>query len=1001
MNIFSQIKILPSLLMNKSSSVFLASNIVTSFLSTDNLVTRFIRVVCQLLYFSAKWIMYIVDVIYFYVLQLAGVGVDTSIFDSASSDMTFNLLISNKEIVTTIIKNLIGIAVVLILVTAIIAIIKQQANALKNGAKKNASKETLKKVFKSTLLIIITPLIAILGIVSSSVILQALFNATNLSKSKSLSARVFNASASAANKYRLYAENGVRIPIVYKFSGNKKDDAINYTANMVGNSAFTDFALFDPNESYKSTYFIDPISGDEIEGKNDKSGRDQWLDDVYYSYYDSSEKYNSSATNGAQYKVLKTHLDEYYAMSDVISYALDTMDEFYFVTVQELLESLAVNNKDYFEALVKSYNIRLLGMESNELYLTPANEPNIENMRDMVKEGGYSYIKYVSKYSTGEYTYVHVKDAVDEIEGAKFIIAYKAETNSEFIKNINGGYYKVADGVFEEADKYYLKESSSSRYKKVDLYYFWDVNKEDYVKAATYEAGKTYYYKIGENYHEITGELSGKFYFKDKDGNYQSVTTDAFYSPTKSYYYMPLLNNTRAEEGSSKFSSEYIKEGFITARGIFDNATYPTAIRQTAKGNIVFYRDDLELVTSGSVSDVGNVDQAEIDEEEEDEEQGFFQKVSSGVKGAFNSVKKFVTDLFNPLKLVPNLQVDESKLATTYTKTTNEIHVMNGGKLHISYFFSDSLTSQLSSKLYGFNLNHLFEPNSINYIILVFGSVMFFKIMVTSVFGLINRSINLFILILIYPVACATIPLDDDSGGSKNTSYKKWSESYTQLLFSTYGLILGLNFVFIILPVIDTIDFFKAEDLANNKALGRLANILFNPQMVLGFKNVKPINYSLVCWFINKILQIIFQLCAFSLITSVSGKGGGDTYYSVIQTVVGTGGGALEDSPLDAVKRTLKTATSVVNFMIFPQKVIKDHIVEGAKKSKDVIKKMVPGSAIKEAAEMKIKQMDAKNADLEKIAEDRAKQLMAEQAKKQSQPPPQQPPPQQSPQQQP
>ena len=246
MNIFSQIKILPEMLMNSCSSVFLASDtVITSSLSADNIVTRIIQVFLQLFYFACKWVMYIVDVIYFYVMQLAGVSIDTSILDSAQSDPTFNLLISNKELVTTIIKNFIAIAIVLIIVTAVIAIIRQQTMALKEKkAKKGPAEAVLKSMFKSVLLIILTPMIAIVGIVASSVILQSLYNATNLSETKSLSARVFNVSASAASKYRMYAENGVRIPIKYKFSAidddNKNEveranNAINYAVQMIGN----------------------------------------------------------------------------------------------------------------------------------------------------------------------------------------------------------------------------------------------------------------------------------------------------------------------------------------------------------------------------------------------------------------------------------------------------------------------------------------------------------------------------------------------------------------------------------------------------------------------------------------------------------------------------------------------------------------------------------------------------------------------------------------------
>lgn len=972
--------------MNKFSSVFLSSNVITSFLSADNLLTRLLKSFLQILYFSCKWIMYIVDVIYFYVLQLAGVSADTSIFDSSSSDMTLKLLIDNKELVTTIIKNFIGIAIVLILVTAIIAIIKQQASALKSPGKGGNSGDVLRSVFKSLLLIILTPLIALLGIVSSSVILQGLFNATNLSNTKSLSARVFNVSASAANKYKLYADNGVRIPIVYKFSGENKEDAINYTVQMVGNGDFPSLDYFDVNANFYGVNFNDPVLKDNvIVAEKYATGTDEWVNEVYYKYYDTSDSYNRDARDGSQYKILQTHANEYYAMSDVIGYALDTMEEYYFVTIQELLESLADNDTDSFGAIALNYNV-VIGTSSGVINLS-GGDHNADKMIEAVKKGSYTYIKYTSTYASGNYDYIHVKNAVDELEGAKFVIAYKQEYDTSFKESINGDLYKKNDGTYAEADKYYLKESGSSRYKKVDLYYYYDENRGDYVKTASFESSKNYYYKIGEDYKSVTDDLKNKFYYKNENGDYVNFTygsSDTFYSSTKAYGYLPLVNGIKVNDNPT-FSSEYIKSGIITARGVFDNSSYPTAIRKTSSGDVVFYRDDLELVSDGSMSSVGSLDQTDVeeddseDESEEASEEGFFSKVWSGVKNVVSSVKKFVTNLFNPLKLVPDLNIDESKMATTYTKTTNEVFVLSDSKLHISYFFADSLTSSLSAKLYGINLNNLFDPLSINYVTLVIGSIIMFKIMVTSIFGLINRAINLFIMIMIYPIACATIPLDEIDKKQKSGSYTKWSQKYTQLLFSTYGLILGINFVFILIPIIDKIEFFKVENLASNRALGRIANALFNPWTILGFgDNIVAPNYVLVTKFLNKLLQIIFQIAAFSLVTSSDGKG--DSYYTVIQTVVGTGPGALEDSPLDAVKKTLKTATKVINTMVFPGKAIKNTITNSKEKVKSFAQDMIPGSAIGNAAKEKLKILDEKFGDTQSRAENIAERMQEEQA---------------------
>ena len=387
----------------------------------------------------------------------------------------------------------------------------------------------------------------------------------------------------------------------------------------------------------------------------------------------------------------------------------------------------------------------------------------------------------------------------------------------------------------------------------------------------------------------------------------------------------------------------------------------------------MFYRDDLELVTEGSVSSVGKLEEIEAEEDtEENEEGGVLSKIGGAIKSAWNSVKTFVSSLFNPLKMVPDLAIDESKMSSTYTNKTKCVAQLEDGKMHISYFFGDSITSKLTKNMYSFNLNHLFEPMNINYIVLLVGSVVLFKVILTAVFGVINRSLSLFMMILIYPLACSTIPLDEASGTAKTGSYYRWSEKYTKLLFSTFGLLLSINFVFIIIPVIDTLVFFTPENLQSNLALARIASALYNPLHILGLdqllsaigfkiKIVEP-NYHLISAFINKILRMVFQIAAFSLMSSTNGKGGGgETFYSVIQGIVKPGGeGVLEDSPMDAVKKTLKTMATTFIIIFFPHKAVLNVLEKSMEEMKKVAKDAIPGSAILEDAGRKAQALGLK-----------------------------------------
>ena len=132
----------------------------------------------------------------------------------------------------------------------------------------------------------------------------------------------------------------------------------------------------------------------------------------------------------------------------------------------------------------------------------------------------------------------------------------------------------------------------------------------------------------------------------------------------------------------------------------------------------------------------------------------------------------------------------------------------------------------------------------------------------------------------------------------------------------------------------------------------------------MGFKikTVEP-NYYLISAFINKILRIVFQIAAFSLLSSTNGKGGGgsETFYSVIQGIVKPGGeGVLEDSPMDAVKKTLKTMATTFNLIFFPHKAVLNVLEKSAEEIKKVGKDMIPGSAIIEDASKKAEALGLK-----------------------------------------
>ena len=115
MGFIGNANLIPQILMKISSSNFLgASSALAKF--GENIwsfAQTVIGFIMELLYFVCKWAMYFVDIIFFYIKQLAGMEMDTTSLEtmvSADSDIVFNMMINNSDVYTSIIKALIGLA---------------------------------------------------------------------------------------------------------------------------------------------------------------------------------------------------------------------------------------------------------------------------------------------------------------------------------------------------------------------------------------------------------------------------------------------------------------------------------------------------------------------------------------------------------------------------------------------------------------------------------------------------------------------------------------------------------------------------------------------------------------------------------------------------------------------------------------------------------------------------------------------------------------------------
>ncbi len=100
---------------------------------------------------------------------------------------------------------------------------------------------------------------------------------------------------------------------------------------------------------------------------------------------------------------------------------------------------------------------------------------------------------------------------------------------------------------------------------------------------------------------------------------------------------------------------------------------------------------------------------------------------------------------------------------------------------------------------------YFYNPLYYNYLIGYIASYMIIMILLKLLIGVICRLYELTILFVLSPLAVSLMPLD---GGDR---YKSWRGAFVKRVFSAYGPILGLNLVFMILTLLQTVTLFPPD----------------------------------------------------------------------------------------------------------------------------------------------------------------------------------------------
>ncbi len=174
--------------------------------------------------------------------------------------------------------------------------------------------------------------------------------------------------------------------------------------------------------------------------------------------------------------------------------------------------------------------------------------------------------------------------------------------------------------------------------------------------------------------------------------------------------------------------------------------------------------------------------------------------------------------------------------------TTRDDLVARANNSTIGLTYNDFSLVPLSSRVY---LNNIYSPADINVIVLIFATVLVFKILMQSAWGMIKRIYDIVILFMVMPGFASTMVFDDKR-------FSKWKDNLIKSIFSAYGVMIGLNIFFVLVPVISnaTSNIFTKADLPETIA----SNPIFARVDLL-----------------NELVSLMFTLVALTLLQTLPG----------------------------------------------------------------------------------------------------------------------------------
>lgn len=384
----------------------------------------------RVFYAIGHWMLTIIDFIFVFVRQLIGMNTDfTSIEEVTQGDIIFQFIFN--ENVVKIIRNLLIFSIVLLILFSIFAILKSEFDYA-TGREARGTKNIIVNALRSLFLMALVPLVAIGSIIMSNAILKSLYMVTSGGNANlSMGTQIFIASTYDANAYRRYANQNLKIPTTFNFSGVTSSDNLSgyYSDGTVAEmeEALKNFQNQDVwTRGYKtflmfaSNGFLNMDDVDELDRRYLKEDKIS----PYHTVYDIN---------------LYSRSEQYFIMADVVEYAMKQNIPVYFKSLKDVYDSY---------------------------YSVPASLRLDDDSYMPIGKNGDSYavaVKYDgdTEVSTFGYEYDKKKGVQSESDGVVFVMALEREIEVNTGTKANPKiktyryYYPLMNGLDEFATDYY------------------------------------------------------------------------------------------------------------------------------------------------------------------------------------------------------------------------------------------------------------------------------------------------------------------------------------------------------------------------------------------------------------------------------------------------------------------------------------------------------------------------------------------------------------------